>query len=376
MIFSRKRWVLGVGAAALFLIVAGAGADDEALARARGALEAVRRLKGADLEAKPALKAAIQRLAVQLQGQPELVELVRDFKLTNQYPALLQFAVDHPADPVAGDALRTLLSTQPATVSAGLEHTQQALPLLTALGTAAHRDAVPLLLPWLAEAPGRSLAVRRTALRGLVKTQEGAGSLLALAEAQQLPADLIPLAAVELQSVRWVKLKAEAARLLPPPTRTASALPPVSELARQTGDPVKGAQIFRRAEAACITCHQVNGEGIDFGPKLSEIGSKLGKDALYDAILEPSTGISFGYEAWAFTFKNGEEAFGILASETEDEIAMKSPGGVVIKYRTADVAKREKQTVSIMPEGLAAALSVTELVDLVEYLSTLKKGTN
>lgn len=367
---------MGVGAVALVLVSARVGADDEALTRARSALEAVRRLKGADLEAKPALKAAIQRLAVQLQGQPELVELVRDFGLTNQYPALLQFAVDHPTDPVAGEALRTLLTAQPALLTAALENPPQAVPLLTALGTAGQREAVPLLLPWLAEAPGRSLAVRRTALRGLVKTQEGAGSVLALAEAKGLPADLMPLAAVELQSVRWAKIKADAARVLPPPPRTASALPPVSELARRTGDPVKGAQIFRRAEAACITCHQVNGEGVDFGPKLSEIGSKLGKDALYDAILEPSTGISFGYEAWSFTFKNGDEAFGILASETEGEIAMKSLGGVVIKYRTVDVVKREKQAASIMPEGLATALSATELVDLVEYLSTLRKATN
>ena len=350
-------------------------ADDEALAKARSALEAVRRLKGADLEAKPALKAAIQRLATQLAGQPELVELVRDFHLTNQYPAVFQFVLDHPTEPVSGEGLRWLMTEQPDQITAGLANPNQSLPLLTALGTMAHKDAVPLLQPWLADAPGRAMATRRVALRGLLKTQEGAAAVVALATGGQLPADLKPLAATELQTVRWAKIKADAAQVLPPPPRNAQALPPISELVRRTGDVANGARMFRRTETACITCHQVNGEGVDFGPKLSEIGAKLGKDALYDAILEPSSGISFGYEAWMFTFKNGDDAFGLLASETEDEIVVKTQGGTLNKYRKADLAKREKQTQSIMPEGLTSVLTPTELVDLVEYLASLKKAT-
>ena len=137
--------------------------SDDSLAKARTALEAVRRLKGADLEAKPALKAAILRLATQLQGEPELVELVQDFNLTNQYPNVLQYAVAHPAEPAAGEALRLLLSADPALVRKGLAQTNQSIPLLIALGTAAHRDAVPLLLPWLSDAPERSLAGPRAA---------------------------------------------------------------------------------------------------------------------------------------------------------------------------------------------------------------------
>jgi len=350
-------------------------AEDEALAKARSALEAVRRLKDVDLQAKPALKAAIDRLAVQLQGQPELVELTRDFHLTNQFPAVFRFVIDHPTDPATGDGLRLLLAEQPALVTAGLVDTNQAPSLLTGLGNLAQRDTVPLLLPWLTDSPGRSLAARRTALRGLLKTPEGATALVESAAAGSLPADLRPLAATELQAVRWPKIKAEAAKVLPPPPRSDKALPPIGELVRRTGDVGNGARVFRRPEVACITCHQINGEGIDFGPKLSEIGAKLGKDALYDAILEPSSGISFGYEAWMFTLKNGDDAFGLLASETEDELLVKTQGGTLTKYRKADVAKREKQPQSIMPEGLTATLTATELVDLVEYLASLKKAT-
>ena len=52
---------------------------------------------------------------------------------------------------------------------------------------------------------------------------------------------------------------------------------------------------------------------------------------------------------------------------------MKAPGGVLTHYKKADITKREKQTLSIMPLGLQANLATQEFVDLVEYLSSLKK---
>jgi len=124
----------------------------------------------------------------------------------------------------------------------------------------------------------------------------------------------------------------------------------------------------------CIKCHQVNGEGIDFGPSLSEIGTKLGKDALYQSILDPSAGISFGFEAWQIELKSGDEAFGLLVSDTTDEIAVKSQGGIVTRYKKSEIAKREQQKLSIMPAGLQLTMSTEDLVDLVEYLLSLKKA--
>lgn len=141
-----------------------------------------------------------------------------------------------------------------------------------------------------------------------------------------------------------------------------------------TGDPAKGAQIFRRPEVNCISCHQVRGEGVDFGPALSEIGSKLAREALFEAILDPSAGISFGFEAWQITLKDGDEAFGLIASETEDELVLKLQGGTLNRLKKADIAGREKQKLSVMPAGLQASLTTAEFVDLVEYLASLKKS--
>jgi putative heme-binding domain-containing protein len=222
---------------------------------------------------------------------------------------------------------------------------------------------------------GRDVVLRKEALRALAKAKEGAVALLELAKTQQLSDDLTLTATTELNSVHWEDVRAEAAQVLPMPQgQDAHPLPSIAELVRMSGNRSNGAAIFRREIVGCSKCHQVNGTGIDFGPNLSEIGTKLAKEAIYESILDPSAGISFGYEAWSLELNNGDEAYGLVVSETADELALKAVGGLVTRYKKADIAKRTKQKLSIMPTGLAKTMSIQELVDLVEYLSSLKKA--
>jgi putative heme-binding domain-containing protein len=214
-------------------------------------------------------------------------------------------------------------------------------------------------------------------VHALAQTQEGAMALLKMAKERGLPEDLKRAASSELNSVRWAHLKAEAALLLPlPHSQNSEPLPTVAELAKRKGDSARGEQVFFRAQVGCGNCHQIGGKGVEFGPKLSEIGTKLGKDALYVAILEPNAGISFGYETWQVELKSGDEGYGLLASETEEEIAIKAPGGIVTRYKKSDIAKCDKLKSSTMPGGLQETMSTQDLVDLVEYLSTQRQPGN
>jgi putative heme-binding domain-containing protein len=134
--------------------------------------------------------------------------------------------------------------------------------------------------------------------------------------------------------------------------------------------------VFDSPTAACVNCHQVGGRGVDFGPNLSEIGDKLGKDALYESILDPNAGVSFGYEAWQLELESGDEAYGIIVSETEDEVAIKNAQAIVSRFPASQIVRRTKMDQSIMPAGLQMAMTPRELVDLVEYLATLKKAAD
>jgi putative heme-binding domain-containing protein len=337
-------------------------------------LEALSRLKGIDLEANPRVKAVVIKLLEQVRGTPQFVEIVRDFNIQGRETSLLEIAAQDPSGPAGVEAMRLVLHKDDlGPLKLALEGTND-VRITEALGNTSEKSIVPLLQPIVSDM-SRSSTLRKEAVRALAKVQEGAAALLELARAQQLPDDLRLTASSELNSVRWENLRTQAAQLLPlPKSQNAHTLPPLSDLSKMKGDPQKGAAIFRRDTVGCLKCHQINGEGIDFGPNLSEIGAKLAKVAIYESILDPSAGIAFGYEAWQIELRNGDDALGLLVSETADELALKAIGGIVTRYRKTDITRRTKQKLSIMPAGLEQAMSSDELVDLVEYLASLKKA--
>jgi putative membrane-bound dehydrogenase-like protein len=120
----------------------------------------------------------------------------------------------------------------------------------------------------------------------------------------------------------------------------------------------------------CASCHKVNSKGVDFGPGLSNIGSKLPKGAIYNAIVNPSKGINFGYEATLLTMKDGSQIQGIVTSKNASQIMIKYPGSAELqKIPAANVVKSEILAASIMP---AFSLQKKEYVDLISYLAGLK----
>lgn len=328
------------------------------------AIEALGRLKGMDLEANPALKNAVLKILEKTKGTPQFVEIVRDFKLTGQREELLKFAAANSTNSIGIEALRLAASEGGAiALSPGI---------IEAMANAADKHFVPALTSAIQDSQ-HPIEARKSAVKGLAQTEEGSTLLLKLASEEKLDPGLRFAATTALHSARWENIKAEAAKILPLPQGKAAALPPVSELVKLKGDPAHGAKIFRGLEMNCVNCHRVGNEGVDFGPALTEIGSKLAREAIYEAILDPSSGISFGFEAWQVEMKNGDETYGIITSETPEEIVVKVQTGVSTRYKKAEIASRRQMKTSIMPAGLQMAVSQQDLVDLVEYLSTLKK---
>jgi len=142
----------------------------------------------------------------------------------------------------------------------------------------------------------------------------------------------------------------------------------IKDLVKLSGNGGKGHEVFKMY---CVACHQVKNEGVNFGPALTEIGNKLSKEALYSAILNPSQGISFGYEGYKVKLKNGTEIDGMVLSKNENEVTMKQLGNPnPTTYKHSDIVSMEEQKESLMPKF---PLQKQEIVDLVEYLGTLKK---
>ena len=83
--------------------------------------------------------------------------------------------------------------------------------------------------------------------------------------------------------------------------------------------------------------------------------------------------MSHNYETWAAVMDDGTVATGLKVSETDSELTLKNSEGLTRKISKSDIDELVKQDVSLMPADLQKTMTVQELVDVVEYLETLKK---
>ncbi len=284
-------------------------------------------------------------------------------------------AQQQPESQLGVDAIRALLNLgdrqaiRAALLSGDAE---KSLPIATALTMAADGRAVSLLMP-IAEDTNQSLELRRQVARAIARTRNGALDLIKQAQNGKLDKDIEQAAAFELHLSSLPEIKSAAEKLFPlPASKDSQPLPPVAELLKMQGNIAAGAKIFATT-GTCNKCHVVNSEGKDVGPNLSEIGGKLSREAMFESILYPSAGISHNYESHTLLLASGNVVTGIITSETPTTITLKTAEGLVQNIPVAEVEEREKQKVSLMPADLQKVMSAQDLVDVVEYMRTLKK---
>ena len=335
---------------------------------------ALMRLENYDYaNAKPKVKAAVGRYLKIKWGTADALDLIERFKIRDQDDALLALALEKPNDTLGVRSAKILLGAdqhdgfEKAITGKDAKARDAALNVL---GFTGDPKAVTLLSS-IATDPKRPLPIRGGAVRGLAKARAGEKKIIELAKADQLPQDLHVTAAGALAATADPAIRAAAAKHLKTPAGAGGKpLPPIAELAKRKGDAANGKAVYAKV---CFACHQVGSFGLDFGPPLTEIGDKLPREGLLQAILEPSAGISFGYEGFVIKMKNNSELMGFISSETENKITLKMAGGIAQAIDKAQIADRTQLPTSLMPPGLQAAMSEKDLIDLVEYLTTLKK---
>ncbi|HEX6985505.1 MAG TPA: PVC-type heme-binding CxxCH protein [Planctomycetaceae bacterium] len=337
------------------------------------AAETLARVKNVDL-GDPAKRKALDTVLDRVKGTKRFVELVAQFNVADREGELVAIAVERPSDEVGAAAVQSLLRRdrkEPLFDVLRGEDRERAAKLAEAIGNSAAQGSAGLLLSLVGD-PEVDAEVRRRAVTGLATTRNGAERLIELVKADRLDETLTQAAAAALQGVADPRLREVVAELFPPPPGKERPLPPIGELAKRRGDPNDGRLVYLDA-GTCVKCHQFKGIGQNVGPDLSEIGDKLSREALYESILYPSAGISHNYETYAVVTNDGNVVTGLLVSRTPDEIAIKGNDAIVRTFKTADVAEVAKQEVSLMPADLQKVLTEQELVDLVEFLTTLRK---
>jgi putative heme-binding domain-containing protein len=131
-----------------------------------------------------------------------------------------------------------------------------------------------------------------------------------------------------------------------------------------------GRKVFD-TDAGCAACHALGGPQ-KLGPTLSTIGSKYDKQAMLDNIINPSDAVGPEYITTMFSMKSGDTVAGLVVGETAAEITVQTSADQQQRLKPADIASRQQIRVSPMPEGLLSGLSLQQIADLLEFLSTLK----
>jgi putative membrane-bound dehydrogenase-like protein len=136
-------------------------------------------------------------------------------------------------------------------------------------------------------------------------------------------------------------------------------------LTKHQGNPEKGALVFQKA--ACVTCHQVGGNGADVGPSLNDVKIKPAEALLTD-ILDPNRAVEERWISQALETTDGRILAGLVHGEDAAAVTLRVPGGVTMTVPKAEVKSLTSSGMSLMPVGLEAAITKEEMADLIAFL--------
>jgi putative membrane-bound dehydrogenase-like protein len=319
----------------------------------------------------PQLKSALQTSLDKVKGSDTYIELVKRYELKEYQPALLALAMEKPEETVGVEAAKLLLDFEGESLMRDMlaeGSTEERIALIQALKRVNNGKSIDMLQSIVSDLD-QPLSLRKEAVMAFAGSWGGENRLLDMVRSGDLHSELDSTAAKVFSMAMRNSIYEEGALLLGI-DQEATDLPPIKELVTMNGDVTHGQTVFAQY---CQNCHIVNGQGIDYGPALSEIGDKLTKDAMYVAILEPSRGISFGYEGYNVKLNDGSQVTGYVLSKTEDEVQLRMYGGRTETYARDQIASLEEMEQSLMFDNLERSMSQEDLVSLVEYLTTLKK---
>jgi len=131
------------------------------------------------------------------------------------------------------------------------------------------------------------------------------------------------------------------------------------------GEPARGAAVFERN---CEKCHEIEGGDAGFGPDLGAVRHRSRQELLADIML-PSRAIADNYQLYVVESNNGVLQEGVIASRTPVSVTLRREDGSETSILRENIRALFVSSVSGMPEGLEEEISVTEMADLLSFLT-------
>ena len=133
------------------------------------------------------------------------------------------------------------------------------------------------------------------------------------------------------------------------------------------GDAVRGGELFASHPAGqCTRCHAVGHGGGDAGPDLADIGGRVDRRHLLEALVLPAARVADGYGIASATLKSGKVIGGIVLGQTGTHVDFDS-AGTVLRAAREDIQSMTPP-VSAMPH-MGYLLQADEIRDIVAWLA-------
>jgi putative heme-binding domain-containing protein len=132
------------------------------------------------------------------------------------------------------------------------------------------------------------------------------------------------------------------------------------------GDVQAGRQVFELR--SCHRCHQQSGH---LGPELKGAVTRLSRDDLFTAILDPNQEVSPTYLTTLIATRDGQVYHGLVVYESPESTLLQTGPDTTVRITNTDTESQRKSPQSLMPSGLLDPLSDKQLADLYAYLKSL-----
>ena len=251
---------------------------------------------------------------------------------------------------------------------------------IAALATLDPKAGARRAADWLAESPaaGRDEEAVEAVVGRLAQVQAGPAALVAALAGKTLPKDVAKVAIRASRSTgreypALIEALGRAASLQEPPgPLTPEQTAALAARALRQGDPARGEAVFRRKETLCLKCHAIAGAGGQVGPSLESVGASAPADYLVDSLLQPNKAVKEGYHAITVGLNDGRVVTGIKLRQTDTALVLRDADDREVSLPLAAIDE-QKPAGSLMPAGLVEAMTESELLDLVRFLSELGK---
>lgn len=347
--------------------------DEKQAAADKRKVSVLMRLKSINVNEKPALKESVVRFLQTVSNESEYLTYAKRFQITETNEGLWKIANETTDDNNRAKATGLLVAQNDSeSLTKQLLQQKEPVKLIDAMGLVANQKTIGILKSMMTSTEVSSPA-KNAAAKGLGRQKVGQQFLLELVASKKLPEACEFTVANILLSSADNSIKTSASKFMKlPATAGSQPLAPITELVGRKGNIQNGMVVFAK-QGTCANCHKVSGQGKEVGPDLTEIGSKLSRQAMYESILNPSLAVSHNYETYLIETIDGLSFSGVMTSETDDKITIRTAEAVTKEIIKEDIEGMKKSKKSLMPNDLQKNFSESDLVDLVEYLMTLKK---